>query len=117
MLSDLKQMKTTAHAVLSSIQVIYKVCSFSVSNVDNMTDRFLQYLKTQKELYEAMKSLANSIKALSGQLSRLKEVPISEQLCTTIREFPVIMDEVVNFIRRWLKSWMCMYQSPECIRD
>jgi len=40
MLSDLKQMKTTAHAVLSGIQVIYKVDFFSVSSVDNMTDHF-----------------------------------------------------------------------------
>jgi len=70
----------------------------------------LQHLKTQKESYEAMKSLANSIQALSGQLSRLKEIPISEQLRTTIKKFPVIMEEVVNFIWRWLKSQMCMYR-------
>jgi len=58
-----------------------------------------------------MKSLANSIQALSGQLTRLKDVPISDQMYGTIKEFPVIMEEVVNFIGRWLKSWMCMYQS------
>ena len=64
-----------------------------------------------------MKSLANSIRVLSGQLSGLKEVPISDEMRHTIREFPVIMEEVVDFIRRWLKSWMCMYRSPECVRD
>jgi len=58
-----------------------------------------------------MKSLANSIQALSGQLTRLKDVPISDQMRGTIKEFPVIMEEVVNFIGRWIKSWMCMYQS------
>ena len=55
----------------------------------------------QEESYEAMRSLANSIQALSGQFNRLKEVRISDQLCRTIREFPIIMEEVVNFIRRW----------------
>jgi len=68
-------------------------------------------LKAQEESHEAMKSLANSIQALSGQLTRLKEVPISDHMYGTIKEFPVIMEEVVNFIGKWLKSWMCMYQS------
>jgi len=58
-----------------------------------------------------MKSLANSIQALSGQLTRLKDVPVLDQMYGIIKEFPMIMEEVVNFIERWLKSWMCMYQS------
>ena len=56
-----------------------------------------------------MKSLAKSIQVLAGQLVRLKEVPILDQLHSTIREFLNLMEEVVIFIRRWLESWMCMY--------
>jgi len=40
----------------------------------------------QEESYEAMKSLANSIQVLSGQLNRLKEIRISNQLYHTITE-------------------------------
>jgi len=69
-----------------------------------------QHLKTQEESHEAMKSLAESIQVLSGQLSRLKEVTISDRMCHTFTEFPIIMEEVINFIRIWLESWMCMYQ-------
>jgi len=54
-----------------------------------------------------MKDLANSIQVLADQLNRLKEVRISDQLIHTMSEFPDIMEEVVNFIRRWLKSWKC----------
>jgi len=64
-------------------------------------------LKTQEETHEAMKGLANSIQVLAGQLNRLNEVPTSDQLRSTIREFPDIMKEVINFIRRWLTSWAC----------
>jgi len=60
-----------------------------------------------------MKGLANSIQVLAGQLKRLDEVPTSGQLRNTMSEFPEVLEEVVNFIWRWLKSWMCMYQSIE----
>jgi len=69
---------------------------------------FLQHLKTQEETREAMKSLANSIHVLAGQLNRLDQVPTSHELHSTMSEFPDIMKEVVDFIWRWLKSWMCM---------
>jgi len=55
-----------------------------------------------------MKSLANSIHVLAGQLNRLDQVPTSRELHSTMSEFPDIMKEVVDFIWRWLKSWMCM---------
>jgi len=45
-----------------------------------------------------MKSLVNSIQVLADQLDRLKEVRISDRLGRTMREFPEIMEEVVNFI-------------------
>jgi len=54
-----------------------------------------------------MKNLAKSIQVLASQLERLEKVPISDQLHRTMEEFPNIMEEVVIFIRRWLKSWMC----------
>jgi len=60
-----------------------------------------------------MKTLANSIEVLADQLNRLDEVPTSCELRSTMTEFPDIMKEVVDFIWRWLKSWMCMYQSIE----
>jgi len=49
-----------------------------------------------------MKSLAKTIQVLSGQLNRLNEVPILDQLCRTIREYH--HEEVVNIIRKWLKA-------------
>jgi len=73
----------------------------------------LQHLKTQEETHEAMKSLANSIQVLTGQLKRLDKVPTSRELGSIMTEFPDIMKEVVDFIWRWLKSWICMYQSIE----
>ena len=101
MLSDLKQVYPVTQTVFSCVQVVYQVGSFSVFKL------IWQHLKTQMESYEAMKSLANSIQMLADQLDRLKEVRISDQLCCTMREFPEIMEEVVNFIWRWLKNWKC----------
>jgi len=66
-------------------------------------------VKTQEETHQAMKSLANSIQELYGQLKRLNEVPKSDQLHSTMEEFLDIMEEVVIFIRRWLTSCMCTY--------
>ena len=43
MLSDLEQLEPTAHAILSGIQVIYKVSPFSVSNANDMTDNFAAF--------------------------------------------------------------------------
>jgi len=67
----------------------------------------LQHVKTQEETHQAMKSLANSIQELYGQLKRLNEVPKSDQLQNTMKEFPDITNKVVIFIRRWLTSCMC----------
>jgi len=47
-----------------------------------------------------MKSLAKSTQVLAGQLTRLKEIPISDELCHIMREFSVIMKEVVEFIHK-----------------
>ena len=68
-------------------------------------------MRTQEETHMAMKTLANSIQVLAGQLNNLDKVPASRELGSTMTEFPDIMKEVVDFIWRWLKSWMCMYQS------
>ena len=48
---------------------------------------------------------------LAGQLDRLKEVPKSDELRATIGKFPGMMEEVVNFIEQWLKSWSGAYLS------
>ena len=56
-----------------------------------------------------MKNLAESIRNLPSQLDRLKQVPKSKELCSTINEFPEIMKEVVGFIENWLKSWSGAY--------
>ena len=57
-----------------------------------------------------MKNLANSIGILAGQLNRLKQVPKSNKLGTIIIKFPGMMEEVVNFIQKWLKNWTYMYE-------
>ena len=57
-----------------------------------------------------MKSLAESIKILAGQLDRLKKVPSSDELRQTINEFPGMMIEVMDFIQEWLKNWTRTYE-------
>ena len=57
-----------------------------------------------------MKSLAWSMSTLAGQLNRLKQVPKFNELGTTICKFPRIMEEVVDFIQKWLKNWIHSYQ-------
>jgi len=42
---------------------------------------------------------------LAPQLSRLKEVPNSEELRRTIGKFLEIMQEVVGFIHNWLDAY------------
>ena len=62
-------------------------------------------MKTQNELHEAMKNLAKSTQVLAGQLDRLEEVPISDQLHSTMREFPNMMEDLVcNLTDLWLVS-------------
>ena len=56
-----------------------------------------------------MQDLAEGMRILAGQLDRLKEVPTSDKLRITIGEFPRMMEEVVNFIEQWLKSWSGAY--------
>jgi len=69
----------------------------------------LQHFKDQEESYREMKNLAESIIVLAGQLNRLKEVRKSEELDSTINEFPGMMKEVVDFIDKWLESWSGAY--------
>jgi len=52
-----------------------------------------------------MQDLAEGMSILAGQLDRLKEVPKSDQLRLTIGELPGMMEEVVDFIGKWLESW------------
>ena len=56
-----------------------------------------------------MQDLAEGMSILAGQLDRLKEVPKSDQLRLTISEFPGMMEEVVDFIEKWLESWLGAY--------
>ena len=57
-----------------------------------------------------MKSLAENIRILAGQLDRLKKVPSSDELRQTINEFPGMMGEVMDFIQEWLKNWTRTYE-------
>jgi len=56
-----------------------------------------------------MKDLAEGMRTLAGQLDRLKEAPKSDGLRATIGEFPGMMEEVVDFIEKWLESWSGVY--------
>jgi len=69
----------------------------------------LQHFKAQEESYREMKNLAESIIVLAGQLDRLKEVRKSEELDSTINDFPGTMKEVVDFIENWLENWLGAY--------
>jgi len=70
----------------------------------------LQHLKTQEESHEAMKSLAESIQIMAGQLDRLKKMPNSIELWHTINKFLGIMREVMDFIQEWLEHWTRTYK-------
>jgi len=69
-----------------------------------------QHLKGQDEAHSAITGLAESIRVLADQLKRLEGVPTSDELCGTIKEFPVLMEKVVILIQKWLKNWMCRYR-------
>ena len=57
-----------------------------------------------------MKSLAESIGTLAGQLDRLLRVPNSGELRQTINEITSIMGEVMGFVQDWLERWTRMYE-------
>jgi len=56
-----------------------------------------------------MQNLAEGMHTLASQLDRLKEAPKSDRLHATINELPRMMEEVVNFIEKWLESWSGAY--------
>jgi len=56
-----------------------------------------------------MQDLTEGMRTLAGQLARLEEVPKSDKLRATINELPRMMEEVVNFIEKWLESWSGAY--------
>jgi len=56
-----------------------------------------------------MKDLAESMHVLASQLDKLKEVPKSDELRLTISKFPGLIEEVVDFIEKWLESWSGAY--------
>jgi len=58
-----------------------------------------------------MQDLAKGVCTLAGQLDRLEEVPKSDGLRATINELPRMMEEVVNFIEKWLESWSGAYSA------
>jgi len=71
----------------------------------------LQHLETQEESYKEMQGLADSMMHLADQLDKLKDVPNSKEMYRTISKYPEIMEEVVDFIHHWLKSWLGAYLS------
>jgi len=56
-----------------------------------------------------MKRMTESIRILASQMDRLKEIPKSNEMRVTIGEFPRMMEEVVDFIDKWVKSWSGAY--------
>jgi len=68
-----------------------------------------QHFEAQ-ESHGAMKTLANSMSILAGQLRQLEQAPKSDQLGATISEFLGMMGEVADFIQTWLDIWTCTYQ-------
>jgi len=58
-----------------------------------------------------MQGLAESMSHLADQLHKLKDVPSSKEMYHTINEFPVMMEEGVDFIHNWLESWLGAYPS------
>jgi len=69
----------------------------------------IQHFEAQEESHEAMKTLADSMSTLAGQLNWLERIPKSNQLDITINKFPGIMEEVASFIWKWLQNWTHMH--------
>jgi len=57
-----------------------------------------------------MKSLAESIETLAGQLDRLLKISNPDELRRTINEITSIMGEVMGFVQDWLERWTRMYE-------
>jgi len=57
-----------------------------------------------------MKSLAESIETLAGQLDRLLKISNPDELRRTINEITSIMGEVMSFMQDWLERWTRMYE-------
>ena len=53
--------------------------------------------------------MTESVRILASHMGRLKEVPKSNEMRVTIGEFPRMMEEVVDFIDKWVKSWSGAY--------
>ena len=56
-----------------------------------------------------MQDLVEGMRILAAQLYKLRELPKTEKLRNTISEFPGMMEEVVEFIDKWLESWSGAY--------
>lgn len=105
------QLNSAAQAVVACVDIVYKVGPSS-SDANDMMHWSSQNFEAQEESHVAMRNLAESIRVLADQLNRLEEVPQSDQLHHTIQEFPGMMEEVVDFIQKWLEHWTRMYNSP-----
>jgi len=53
--------------------------------------------------------MAENITRIASQMERFKEVPKSNELRATISELPGMIEEVIDFIEQWLKSWSGVY--------
>jgi len=69
----------------------------------------LQHFKAQEESHRVVKNMAKSIKIIMGQLAKLKDIQNSDQLHIAINKFHKMIEEVVEFIEEWLKSWQGAY--------
>ena len=56
-----------------------------------------------------MQGRVESMSHLADQLKKLKDILNLKELRCTISKFPEMMEEVVDFIHNWLKSWLGMY--------
>jgi len=107
------QLNSAAQTVFACVEIVYKVGLFSYFDAGDMMSWSSQHFEAQEESHGAMTSLAESIRVLADQLNRLEEVPQSDQLHHTIQEFSVMMEQVVDFIQKWLEHWTRMYNLSE----
>jgi len=74
--------------------------------INNTTDNFGSIWRLKRNPLKPWKALQTASKCLLTSSTESRKFE-SDWLCHTMREFPKIMEKVVNFIWRWLKSWKC----------
>ena len=117
MLSDLKQLETITHAALFGVQVIYKVGLFSVSNVNNMIDRFCSTWRLKRNPMKRWKALQTASKRSLASSAGSRKFRFQSNYALLSKSFLWSWKKwSISFGDGWKARCVCIDLS-ECVRD